>query len=249
MPPHGHAPMAAARARNRKRSGRGGRPPRRRTASWRGPAYRSHAELGSVLLSGGLRSRGREGKGAIFCFVLLRKQASASEQVATSDRERPAALSLIQSPGWTEGRAGTSRARRPCASRRKNLLHIDMFAADSHPLIPVSGSRKTICLSGTPSGREGWAWGSIAAYKIFLASAAASSAAVHLDKSLDSRERPSPGDSLRYKIFFPNADNANSTAKSAVRLCSSMTGLTSTISKLSMRPWSAMISMARWASR
>jgi hypothetical protein len=65
----------------------------------------------------------------------------------------------------------------------------------------------------------------------------------------DRRGRLSPPDSLRYKIFFPNADNANSTAKSAVRLCSSMTGLTSTISKLSMRPWSAMISMARWASR
>src|SRR5277367_1206121 len=48
-----------------------------------------------------------------------------------------------------------------------------------------------------------------------------------------------------YRIFLPNADNANSTAKSAVRLCSSITGFTSTISKLSMRPWSAMISIAR----
>src|ERR1700691_2857890 len=48
-----------------------------------------------------------------------------------------------------------------------------------------------------------------------------------------------------YKIFFPKADNANSTARSAVRLCSSITGFTSTISKLNMRPWSAMISMAR----
>ena len=52
-----------------------------------------------------------------------------------------------------------------------------------------------------------------------------------------------------YKIFFPNADSASSTARSAVRLCSSMTGLTSTISKLVMRPWSAMISIARCASR
>ena len=53
----------------------------------------------------------------------------------------------------------------------------------------------------------------------------------------------------RYRIFFPNAEQASSTARSAVRLCSSMTGLTSTSSKLSMPPWSAMISMARCASR
>src|SRR5581483_9772179 len=52
-----------------------------------------------------------------------------------------------------------------------------------------------------------------------------------------------------YRIFFPNADSASSTASEAVRLCSSMTGFTSTISKLSRRPWSAMISIARWASR
>src|ERR1700691_1897399 len=57
------------------------------------------------------------------------------------------------------------------------------------------------------------------------------------------------GVNVPYRIFLPNADNANSTAKSAVRLCSSITGFTSTISKLSMRPWSAMISVARWASR
>src|SRR6266478_8195654 len=56
-------------------------------------------------------------------------------------------------------------------------------------------------------------------------------------------------DEFSYRIFFPNADSASSTAKSAVRLCSSITGFTSTISKLSMRPWSAMISMARCASR
>ena len=39
-----------------------------------------------------------------------------------------------------------------------------------------------------------------------------------------------------YKIFFPKAEQANSTAKSAVRLRSSITGFTSTISKLSNRP-------------
>jgi hypothetical protein len=55
--------------------------------------------------------------------------------------------------------------------------------------------------------------------------------------------------SSSYRIFLPNAESASSTAKSAVRLCSSITGFTSTISKLSMRPWSAMISMARCASR
>src|ERR1700674_506894 len=50
---------------------------------------------------------------------------------------------------------------------------------------------------------------------------------------------------MAYRIFFPNADSVSSTARSAVRLCSSITGFTSTISKLSMRPWSAMISIAR----
>src|SRR6266481_5853117 len=39
-----------------------------------------------------------------------------------------------------------------------------------------------------------------------------------------------------YRIFFPRADSVNSTARLAVRLCSSITGLTSTISKLVMRP-------------
>jgi hypothetical protein len=39
-----------------------------------------------------------------------------------------------------------------------------------------------------------------------------------------------------HRIFFPNAEHASSTARSAVRLCSSITGFTSTISKLSMRP-------------
>lgn len=48
-----------------------------------------------------------------------------------------------------------------------------------------------------------------------------------------------------YRIFFPNAERLSSTARSAVRLCSSMTGLTSTISNPSMRAWSAIISMAR----
>ena len=32
-----------------------------------------------------------------------------------------------------------------------------------------------------------------------------------------------------YRIFFPKAEHASSTARSAVRLCSPMTGLTSTI--------------------
>jgi len=50
---------------------------------------------------------------------------------------------------------------------------------------------------------------------------------------------------LPQRIFFPNAEEISSTARSAVRLCSSITGLTSTTSKLSMRPWSAMISIAR----
>lgn len=46
-------------------------------------------------------------------------------------------------------------------------------------------------------------------------------------------------------IFLPNAEQVSSTARSAVRLCSSITGLTSTTSKLRSRPWSARISMAR----
>ena len=53
----------------------------------------------------------------------------------------------------------------------------------------------------------------------------------------------------RHRIFFPNAESASSTASDAVRLCSSITGFTSTISKLSIRPWSATISIARCASR
>ena len=52
-----------------------------------------------------------------------------------------------------------------------------------------------------------------------------------------------------HRIFFPNAELASSTARSAVRLRSSITGLTSTTSKLSMRPWSARISIAKCASR
>ena len=39
-----------------------------------------------------------------------------------------------------------------------------------------------------------------------------------------------------YRIFLPNAEHASSTARSAVRLCSSITGFTSTTSKLSIRP-------------
>ena len=52
-----------------------------------------------------------------------------------------------------------------------------------------------------------------------------------------------------YRIFFPKAESASSTARSAVRLCSSMTGFTSTISNEVIRPWSAMASITRWASR
>lgn len=48
-----------------------------------------------------------------------------------------------------------------------------------------------------------------------------------------------------YSIFFPNAELASSTASSAVRLYSSITGLTSTMSMEVIRPWSAMISIAR----
>src|ERR1019366_6192489 len=51
------------------------------------------------------------------------------------------------------------------------------------------------------------------------------------------------------RIFLPNADSASSTASSAVWLRSSSTGFTSTSSKLSMRPWSAMISIASCPSR
>ena len=47
----------------------------------------------------------------------------------------------------------------------------------------------------------------------------------------------------RYSIFFPKAESASPTARSAVWLCSSITGFTSTISKLVMWPWSEMISI------
>src|ERR1019366_1109216 len=57
------------------------------------------------------------------------------------------------------------------------------------------------------------------------------------------------GDSGFHRIFLPMADMIISTAKSAVRLISSITGLTSTTSMESMRPLSQISSMARCASR
>ena len=52
-----------------------------------------------------------------------------------------------------------------------------------------------------------------------------------------------------HRIFLPKAESASSTPSSAVRLASSMTGFTSVNSNESMRPESAIISMARCASR
>src|ERR1022692_3997522 len=57
------------------------------------------------------------------------------------------------------------------------------------------------------------------------------------------------GDCGFHRIFLPMADRIISTAKSAVRLISSITGLTSTTSMESMRPLSQISSMARCASR
>src|SRR6185437_9973589 len=54
---------------------------------------------------------------------------------------------------------------------------------------------------------------------------------------------------LHQRIFFPSADKINSTASSAVRLNSSITGFTSTTSIESIRWESQIISMARCASR
>src|SRR5579862_9650653 len=53
------------------------------------------------------------------------------------------------------------------------------------------------------------------------------------------------GDSGFHRIFLPNADMIISTAKSAVRLISSITGFTSTTSIESMCPLSLISSMAR----
>src|SRR5580658_1182640 len=57
------------------------------------------------------------------------------------------------------------------------------------------------------------------------------------------------GDCRFHRIFLPMADMIISTAKSAVRLISSITGLTSTTSMEIMRPLSQINSMARCASR
>ncbi len=48
-----------------------------------------------------------------------------------------------------------------------------------------------------------------------------------------------------YRIFLPRPERTSSTPSSAVRLCSSMTGLISTISMETMASLSAIISMAR----
>ena len=57
------------------------------------------------------------------------------------------------------------------------------------------------------------------------------------------------GDSTLHRIRFPSADMTSSTARSAVRLTSSITGLTSTTSMDTMAPESQIISMAKCASR
>src|ERR1017187_2952651 len=57
------------------------------------------------------------------------------------------------------------------------------------------------------------------------------------------------GDCGFHRIFLPIADMIISTAKSAVRLISSITGLTSTTSMETMCPLSQISSMARCASR
>lgn len=48
---------------------------------------------------------------------------------------------------------------------------------------------------------------------------------------------------------FPSADSASSTARLAVALLRSRMGFTSTMSRPTIRPVSASISAARWASR
>ena len=53
----------------------------------------------------------------------------------------------------------------------------------------------------------------------------------------------------RYRIFLPRPERASSTASRAVRLCSSIMGLISTISMETMDSLSAIISMAKCASR
>src|SRR5579871_3034580 len=52
-----------------------------------------------------------------------------------------------------------------------------------------------------------------------------------------------------HRIFFPSADMTSSTARSAVRFTSSITGFTSTTSMETICPESQIISMAKCASR
>src|SRR5712692_10285439 len=54
---------------------------------------------------------------------------------------------------------------------------------------------------------------------------------------------------LVYRIFWPRPERTSSTPRSAVRLCSSRMGLISTTSRETMDSVSAIISIARWASR
>src|ERR1022692_3029082 len=57
------------------------------------------------------------------------------------------------------------------------------------------------------------------------------------------------GYSYLHRIRFPNPDMTNSTARSAVRFTSSITGFTSTTSIETMCRESQIISIAKWASR
>src|ERR1019366_5217449 len=57
------------------------------------------------------------------------------------------------------------------------------------------------------------------------------------------------GYSYFHKMRFPNPDTINSTARSAVRFRSSITGFTSTTSIETICPESQIISRAKWASR
>src|ERR1700676_154297 len=54
---------------------------------------------------------------------------------------------------------------------------------------------------------------------------------------------------MLYRIFLPRPERTSSTPSNAVRLCSSMMGLISTISMETMASLSAIISIARCASR
>ena len=54
---------------------------------------------------------------------------------------------------------------------------------------------------------------------------------------------------MSYRIFWPKPERTSSTPRSAVRLCSSRMGLISTTSSETIASESAIISIARWASR